>query len=75
MITTPAPSNFLLTCYLLCSLIADKFVFPEDTILDTAVGEHPDTLTMIVIVFEHSDIILTAWEENSSIAVQFVIFV
>lgn len=55
------------------SFKANELIFPKNAVLDATVGEHPDTLAVIVVVLEHSDIVLAAREENSSVSVQLIV--
>lgn len=55
------------------SLVADQLVFPKNTVLDASIGEHPHALAMIVIVLEHSDVVLAAGEENTTIAIKLIV--
>ena len=57
------------------SSVAYEFVILEDTVLDATVGEYPNTLSMIIIVFKRTNVILTAWEENSSVSVEFIVLI
>ena len=61
--------------FVMDSSVAYEFVILEDTVLDTTVGEYPHTLSMIIIVFKRTDVILTAWEENSSVSVELIVLV
>ena len=61
--------------FVMDSSVAYEFVILEDTVLDTTVGEYPHTLSMIIIVFKRTDVILTAWEENSSVSVELIVLI
>ena len=61
--------------FVMDSSVAYEFVILEDTVLDTTVGEYPHTLSMIIIVFKRTDVILTTWEENSSVSVELIVLI
>ena len=72
-LSTSSPSQIKLLPYF--SPITDKFIILENALFDPSIGEHPDTLAVIVVIFKHPNVILATGEEDAAVSIQLVVFV